>query len=482
MHVWKRTILYLIRKKSRSILLILLLFVMSTLVLAGNSMRLGAIQEMDTIRKNLGSSFIVAANIHNQSMYEEKYDQEFSYSIFTGKRITPQLIEEIIDEDGIVDYEIKSSMTVWSNLELKEASWADTTPSQGISEADIELWRKSTHVVFCGNGEANVNFRTGAFTIVSGRNLLKEDESAIVISKYIAEKNGLSVGDSIVLETKKGNYQSTDVPFETLGNPVELEIVGIFTVNFEQKIDMFTSEGDCAENLFFIDQYTGLTLKRNLQELYPEDDSYSEVTFFVDDPENLETILDNVKEHVDLSGLNVSLDDSAYSASIKPLRQIEIFSTILLSAGTIGCAVILYLVLSLWMKNRIHEIGILLSIGINKGEIIWQMILECTAVVSVSLLLTIAVAPSFTDLFIHMAEDMTEPKEGQENYTIEKEYGELVPTISKVSSEKVELTYETSVKDYIVLIVITYAITSLSVLAASVQILKVSPKTLLQSG
>ena len=482
MNIWKRAGLYLIRKKYRNILLILLLFVMAIFAVTGNSMRTSAVQEIDTIRRNLGSSFVVAADTNNQGLYEEQYDQEFSYSIFTGKRITPHLVEEIICIDGVADYEIKSSMHVWSNLQLREAAWAESTLGEIIGEDEVQLSRESPNAIICGNGETNVNFRIGAFSIVSGRNLLKEDKSAVVISEYLAQKNNLTVGDTVVVETKLGHYGPYDNPFETLGESVKLKIVGIFTINFQQEIDMFTHEEECAENFLFIDQHSGTVLKNNLQELYPGEDAYNEVTFFVDDPENLETVLENVKDQVDLSGLNVSLDDSAYSASIKPLRQIEIFSTVLLAAGTIGCAVILYLVLSLWIKTRIHEIGILMSIGINKRKIICQMLLECAAVVSLSLIFAIAVAPYATELSFHMAEEATAPKEGQESYTVETEYGELLPTIHKVSSERVNLVYKTSWKDYIVLIVFAYVISSLSVLAASAHIMKASPKTLLQIG
>lgn len=482
MKTWKRAVLYLIRKKYRSIILILLISVMSTLAVAGNFMKSGADKEIDTIHRNLGSSFVVAADIQNESMYEEQYDKEYSYSIFTGKRITPQLVKEITDVDGIVDYEIKSSMIVWSDLKTREAAWADAIPNEVIDEENLKLCRESTIAIFCGNGEANVNFRTGAFTITSGRNLLEGDNSAIVISEYLAERNGVHVGDFVEVETKRGNFEITDTPFETLGIPVKLEIVGIFSVNFKQEIDMFTHEENVAENFLFIDQHSGSTLNGNLKELYPEDDSYSEVTFFVDSPENLDTVLENVKNSTDLSGLKVSLDDSAYSASVKPLRQIRMFSVILIGAGTIGCAAILYLVLSLWIRTRRNEIGILLSVGISKGKIIGQMILECGAVAAVSLLLTIAALPPVTDTFFHMAEEATAPKENQESYTVEQKYGELLPEINKVASEKVELKYESSWKDYIILIVAVYVISSVSVLAASIQIMKIPPKLLLQSG
>ena len=42
----------------------------------------------------------------------------------------------------------------------------------------------------------------------------------------------------------------------------------------------------------------------------------------------------------------------------------------------IGGSVVLSLILILWLRERIYEIGILLSIGVNKFKIITQFILE----------------------------------------------------------------------------------------------------------
>lgn len=42
----------------------------------------------------------------------------------------------------------------------------------------------------------------------------------------------------------------------------------------------------------------------------------------------------------------------------------------------LGGVIVLSLILILWLRERIYEIGILLSIGINKAKIIGQFILE----------------------------------------------------------------------------------------------------------
>lgn len=479
MKTWKRAGLYLIRKKARSILLILITFVMTTFIVAGNAMRTSANQQIEAIRQNLGSSFVVAADTQNESLYEEQYDEEYSYSLFIGRTLSPELIEEIKNVKGIKDYEIKDYVIVWGDLSLREGLWAQVTEDEYHTKEELKTHRKKANAVICGDGEMNVNFRTGALSISEGRNLSAEDQSSIVISEYLAKKNNLSIGDTIQLETKRGIYEPTDTPMETLGKPVRLKLIGIFSVNFGQEISMLTLEQEVADNMLFIDQKSGLQLKNNLKLLFPGEDSYSEVTFFVNDPKELESTMNKVKETVDLKGLKVSLDDSAYSASVKPLRQISIFSTVLMICGIGGFIVIFYMILSLWIKGRMHEIGILLSVGLRKAEIIWQMVLEGIVIVSFALILTIATAPYAVDLSFHAATAATAPNGRQLGYEVEMEYGEALPVITKVSSEKVKLTYDTAEKDYPILIVSTYAISSLSILMASIQIMKVSPKKLL---
>lgn len=484
MKTWKRAFLYLIRKKTRSILLVLILFVMAIFIVVGNAMRTSTMQQIDKIRRNLGTSFTVAADTQNESLYEEYVsDGENLGYIFSGKRLTPQLVGEIEKVEGIVDYEINKYTIVSTNLNLRGGTYENAEPHEYMDAETLDIYRHSTLAIFCGNGDMNVNFRTGAFSISDGRNILKEDRSSVIISEYLAKKNVLSVGDTIVLESKRGIFEiNSENPGEVFGDPLEVKIVGIFSVNFEQEASVYTPESQYAENFLYIDQYTGAQLKQNESELFGEDDQYRAVTFFVENPEELESVMNQVMETIDLSGLKVSLDDSAYSASIKPLRQINTFAIILIICGSIGCAVIFYLILSLWIKGRIREIGILISVGVGKRKIIWQMMLECTAIATIALLIALISAVPIANLFFHAATELTTSQKNQESFTTEVELGEALPTITKISSEKVELSYETSVKDYIVLIVITYAITSLSVLAASVQILKVSPKTLLQSG
>lgn len=487
MKIWKRAILYLTRKKGRSILLIVLIFIMASLILVGNALRMSAQKEIREIKRRLGSSFTVAADTENPALYEERTDQPYPYSIFIGSTISPQLIDDISNVEGVVDYDISSYETVWVNLQLRPAMWADLTGSGDdmVTEEDISLYQQTTTAFICANGDMNVNFRTGALSISAGRNILDEDKFVAVISEYIAEKNQLAVGDTITLETKRRFYEPhelCDNSFERWGVPVELEVVGIFAVNFEQDVSYLTFETACADNLIYTDQAAGLQLKEN-RGVDRTKEEYNEVTFFVDDPGNLEDVMNRVEENVDLTGLLFSFDDTAYSASIKPLKQIYILAFILMLSGILGCAMILCLTLNLWIRGRSREIGIYLSVGINKRKIIAQIFLECFIITAISLALTLASSRCVTNGCFNLAEKIATPKVNEEAYSVDVAYGEIVPTITKVSSgDSVDLEYGDAGRNMLFLVLIVCAISCGSVLLASVQIMKIPPNRLLQSG
>lgn len=124
MKTWHRAGLYLLRKKERSILLIFLIFVMGIFVFAGSAMKACADREIAEIRRQLGSSFVISEDLENSNLYEMKYEDGYQYTVFTGRPVTGELIEDVLQVEGIAGYETSSSEIVWTNLKLRPGLWA----------------------------------------------------------------------------------------------------------------------------------------------------------------------------------------------------------------------------------------------------------------------------------------------------------------------------------------------------------------------
>ena len=95
-----------------------------------------------------------------------------------------------------------------------------------------------------------------------------------LISKDLAEKNGLKIGDKI--QTDKG---------------VEIEIVGLFSPKEIEGINDQVTTYDKIQNLIITDLATLVAYENG-----PAIQGFNELTVSVDDPQNMEEIISKVKE------------------------------------------------------------------------------------------------------------------------------------------------------------------------------------------
>lgn len=482
MSIWKRATSYLVRKKGQSILMITLMFVMCCLAFVGISLESNAVTELENLRRSMGSGFVLKADIDNMGYYEPSQVNS-NAKIYKGPVVTDEFIDQILCIDGVTGYDIETLFTpVWSELKLRPGLWANSQGDGYLSKEKEELWMKTTLAWSCQDGEMQKNFRTGALTISAGRNIRKEDRFKVVISEWLAKENGLSVGDTITVMLKEGAYQPTNDPLKTWGEPIELEIVGLFRMNFEQKVSEYTSESDYMENIIYSDMETYMKTTEILKKYMPEgeisENAYTKVSFLVEEPKRIDTIMEKVKAMGEAEGLRVLPDDTAYKAASKPYAQIQFFSRALLAVGIGGMGVLLYLLMRLRIQGRIHEAGILLSVGIGKGKIVGQMLVENLMVSVIAVVLAVLLSGVFVDTCAGFAERITAPKKGGEAYEMEiSKVGDI--EVSKTASDRAELEHHASGRAILLGVVLVCGVSGVSVLFASIKITDMEPRRLL---
>ena len=97
----------------------------------------------------------------------------------------------------------------------------------------------------------------------------------------------------------------------------------------------------------------------------PAIQGFNELMVSVDDPQNVEHIISKMKEisDVDWKGFSVLTDNENYENAASSLKQLsELVSTILIVVLIVSIT-ILSLILTMWARSRIHETGVLLSVG-----------------------------------------------------------------------------------------------------------------------
>lgn len=93
----------------------------------------------------------------------------------------------------------------------------------------------------------------------------------------------------------------------------------------------------------------------------------NKLSLFSDNPENMKKAFDEIKAlDINWSEYNLEKDTKVFEETLDSLSAIGHIINIMTISIMIAGVVVLSLILMLWLRERIYEIGILLSIGFNK--------------------------------------------------------------------------------------------------------------------
>jgi putative ABC transport system permease protein len=238
------------------------------------------------------------------------------------------------------------------------------------------------------NTKLNENFDAGTFILEQGRHIEKNDRACALISKQVAQANRLHLGDTIT-----GHYSSflylCGNPDEVWAGPVDFTIVGIFDVaGYQPFSEEHTAETDIAANWIFVDWETYDAYMMEYLSVFDihEPLEYEKAIFHVENPADLDRIMSRVRAIPELHPVKygVSALDAHYRDAIRPLNTIHALSLTAVLLLLLAAAATLALLFSLWGKSRRREIGIGLSLGFSKREILGQFLAECMILTVVS--------------------------------------------------------------------------------------------------
>lgn len=367
MSAWKRARLYISREKKRSLRLTLLFFVLAVFMLLCGWVHASMSQNAEILRKTIGATFRI----------EDDAD---------GKLIDDNLIETI---EGVGNIRYASG----ENLQTLYSESVMPVPGMYSGTQDEARFMMS---YYSGHYSAlEQHFRTGTFELVEGRHITPEDEWSAIISCDLAEINGLSVGDFF----KAGFSPDTLVADSNLSDELfSFQIVGIFEIVEDSSLGI-QAEPSMQQNAVFIDATAGHAIDAG--DIGHTRYRYGAV-FVVDDPRNLDETLSAVQSHLDMQHFDCIVDDAAYRESVQPLEQVETMMRILIGGLIVVGTIVLALVLLLWIRQRTHEIGIYLSIGLSKRNILLQFLAESLAAAIFASIVAIPISFAFTAVF-HVA-------------------------------------------------------------------------------
>lgn len=385
-----------IRKPVKSILLFFVVLIISLFFLSGMASRNASIATQNKTKHAVGAGFLMEANEENKrdradEILAKKTDgEEGNFDGVTVKKIKTEYgtswsvsydnsfqtliigdMEKIAAVSGISEYNLTTAVTAVNPVDFSR-----------IEDDDVDQSSDLLCVSLIGNKDMalDANVLSGNVTIKDGRMITEDDANVCVISEELAEKNNLSVGNSIHFNDRR------DVEHSTV---FAAEIVGIYRV--QQKMtpvmagDTFRSENIIFTDLGFPEKAEGSASGALYEKAY----------FKVSDVNQYDEIKKEIQE-VDIGWERYDLIDNNGNIDkmSKNFNDLERVSEILVIVVAGASLIILFLVFVFWMKGRVQEIGILLALGTPKIKIFGQILLEAFLIATAAIFLSFMAAPA----------------------------------------------------------------------------------------
>lgn len=346
----RRAWLYVCRNKKRTILLLLLFIVLITISLLGFALNTASKNAVKELRSSIGGYFTIQTGVDSAEQTDEA------------------LLTKIKNLDHISKYNgIDMYFLCTEELSLLPGLY------HGMGTTD-EFTPK---LLACTDTSLHERFLTSSFQLIEGRHITETDTAKAIISKDVAERSGLTVGDTFNACTKD-DLRSWNP--EAGSFDVTFEVVGIYQTTRSEAVAPGTPEYVLQENIVFTDINTA---KQMYQVKFPdrsaEEYRYSSgFMFFVDDPVNIPQVVEDLKQQpfADWESFVISENSAAYQQAAAPIQKAETISFFLLLIILVISIGILALVLLMWTRERMTEIGILISLGISPKGIFEQILLE----------------------------------------------------------------------------------------------------------
>lgn len=427
MNFFNRALKYCWRQRLRSFLLLLTFTLLLTTVLIAISSEKAVEQGTKQIKETVGASVRIELDTNNQANYgsAEDFGNGASGYTYNGDFITEKIVDKISKLENVIGYNAKSSEGYWGVP--KSFSPFPAMVTEGLA----------TPYQAVLNSSLDTRFLNGTYKLEEGRHIKADDSYVALISKELADKNNLSVGDTIEFITET-DIDITDTTFK---------IIGIFS-GTEGMSKSAITPSDIPANLGYIDM-------NSLSELY-DSEGYDFLDVYTHTPEEAKELMETIKNLPEVKGktFTFNLNSEDFDLVSTPLSSFGSMVDTTVFVLTIIGVLIVVLLLVLWTRGRKKEIGILLAVGRSKVEIVGQFLTENILITFLSMIVSAGLSITFAD-----------------------KIGAYI--IQKAGESTTDLTISIATSDMVMVYSIGLALVCFSVLIASYTVIRLNPKDIL---
>ena len=330
----KNAVAYVFRKRTRTALIFLILTLILAVIYAGFSI-MKTSEKMTSVINSANDFGVKIRSLKSETFNAESFDS-------VGKELGA---EKIYQYEGVA--ELKNGKVV--------------AGEQMVMREDLPGYLGNTVMLQAiNNVEKDALFRSEVFKLIEGKNIAREEAGKVLVHEALAKKNQWKIGDKVSLKV--------------LGEEKELELLiqGIFTGKKQEKYTGMSS--DFSENIMFTDYAT-------MAQIFGKKKLVTSLKILVADSRKLTALKAEMnKKSVQLEDFEMIEEENQFSGMVESLDAVRQMIFMMIMAVIGAGIIVLSLVLILWVRERMYEIGILLAIGCSKIKIVGQFILELVLV------------------------------------------------------------------------------------------------------
>ena len=436
MSLWKRACLYSIRKKGKTITLLAFLLVMAAMMLTCLSIQSATETANANIKKALLGYFTINAKHLENGIPEDT-------------------VSSILAIDGLSGrYTLRS----YSHANYYDAGGKPLEISTEGAAQVPEGYENAGKIVANSNSQEDSYFTDGGFQLISGSAVTAGSRNEVLIHEKFAQRNGLTVGDTMLLGTVSENAHT-----------IPVTVAGIFTNTKEQDSIGIAPSYDLYDNIVFTDLSTASFL------LYGDGAASSQYgDFYVNDPDDLDRIMTEVQglPGMEWESCTLTRYDNDYQNAKESLEGLRNIVFIAIAVVSVICLLVLALFLTLWLRGRVHETGVYLAMGISKGSVLLEVILAA----AIALLLSYGVSSAISNQIGSrlLSQVTTETYEAVDLTGNSESGGEPAGDLGLS-----EIIVAVSAKDYLTVWAFGMVLCTASTALAAYPVMKMRPKSIL---
>ena len=334
MPFYKRGFLYLIRKRGKSVLLLLIFLLVNSMILGTNMILHATESTEDAMREKAGAK--VVCEISD-----------------TAYPITDKEAETIKNLAGV---------TSVNRMGRQSAYLTDFAPVTASTSTEPDNLKVS--LLSYDDMDTDSPFADQSYRLTEGEWITPDTQNAAVINARFADANSLQIGDTLSFEAESGKTVTVKVIGEYLtGNESQQENAALAVYRLENQIYI--------DNTAYLELFDG--------------SGFYKVSAYTGQPELLDPLAESI-QGVLRDKADVTASDALYQQMKAPLTQITRVVSLMRLLTFFTGTVIVSLLLCMWMQSRQKEMAVFISMGEQKIIIFLQALLEAAVVFLIALI------------------------------------------------------------------------------------------------